>query len=429
MAYNLLKNVRVIESSAFIAAPLCGLTLAQLGADVIRFDLIGGGIDYRRVPVMPNGRSLYWISLNRGKRSIAIDIRRPDGRRLLKDLITASGRDGGILLTNVAARWLSHDDLARERADLITCVIEGNPDGSSAVDYTVNCATGLPMATGASKDLPVNHVLPAWDIICALQASLALIGAVDRRRRSGEGAAIRIALSDVAFSALSYLGILAEVELLGQERLPIGNDIYGAFGRDFATRDGERVMVAAISLRQWQALVSACEISGPIAAIEAAIGLNFSRETDRFEGRDVIAGLVKRWCLDRTLREVAEAFEKHGVCWGRYQTFGELVGQDPRVSLKNEMFEMIDTPGVGTHRAAGTPIRIKNLDRFQSTPAPLIGADTDEILEEVLGLGSREIGRLHDAGIVAGPEAEASLLAERDMPHGLLGHAGIVTTT
>jgi 2-methylfumaryl-CoA isomerase len=411
MAYNLLEGVRIIESSAFIAAPLGGLTLAQLGADIIRVDLIGGGIDYRRVPVMPDGRSLYWTSLNRGKRSIAIDIRRPEGRHLLADLITAPGHEGGILLTNVAAPWLSHDDLARVRGNLISCVIEGNSDGSTAVDYTVNCATGLPTATGASKDLPINHVLPAWDIVCALQASLALVGAVDRRRRTGEGAAIRIALSDVAFSSLSYLGILAEVELLGQERLPIGNDIYGAFGRDFATCDGERVMVAAISLRQWHALVSACEMSKPIAAIEAALGFDFTRETDRFEGRDIIAGLVKRWCLDRTIGEVAEAFDRHGVCWGRYQTFSELVHEDPRVSLKNEIFEMIDTPGVGVHRAAGTPIRIRNLDRCQAAPAPLIGAHTDQILEEVLGLGSREIGKLHDAGIVAGPEEEASLLA------------------
>jgi 2-methylfumaryl-CoA isomerase len=361
---------------------------------------------------MPNGRSLYWTSLNRGKRSIAIDIRRPEGRRLLKDLITAPGQDAGILLTNVTAPWLSHDELVKARADLISCTIQGNPDGSSAVDYTVNCATGLPTATGASKDLPVNHVLPAWDIICALQAALAIVGAVGRRRRTGEGAAIKIALSDVAFSSLSYLGILAEVELLGQERMPIGNDIYGAFGRDFATRDGERVMVAAISVRQWQALVSACDISVPIAAIEAAIGLDFSRETDRFEGRDIIAGLVKRWCLDRTIQQAAEAFDKHGVCWGKYQTFGELVGQDPRVSLQNEMFEMIDTPGIGMHHAAGTPIRISNLEQFRATPAPLIGAATDEILEKVLGLGSRQIGELHDAGVVAGSEKEAALVAE-----------------
>lgn len=412
MAYQLLRGVRVIESSAFIAAPLCGLTLSQLGADVVRFDLIGGGLDYRRAPVIPNGRSLYWTSLNSGKRSIAIDRRREEGRQLLRELIVAPGEGAGIVLSNIAAPWLSHDVLSKRRPDLISCMIEGNPDGSTAVDYTVNCATGLPTAmAGASKQAPVNHVLPAWDITCALQASVALVAAIEHRRRSRTGAEIRIALSDVAFAALSNLGILAEVQILNQERPPIGNDIYGAFGRDFGTVDGERVMVAAISSRQWTALLSACELREAVAAIEAATGLDFMQESDRFEGRDIIAALVKRWCGDRTFEEVSASFDSKGVCWGRYQTFSELVRHDPRVSLGNEIFELLDTPGIGQHRAAGTPIRIKDLDRRPTIPAPLIGAHTDEILADLLGLTATQIGELHDAGVVSGPEGEAHDLA------------------
>src|SRR5436190_10866462 len=79
MTYRLLDGIRVIESSAFIAAPMGGLTLAQYGADVIRVEMIGGGIDYLRWPVAPSGRSIYWTGLNKGKRSIAIDLRRPQG--------------------------------------------------------------------------------------------------------------------------------------------------------------------------------------------------------------------------------------------------------------------------------------------------------------------------------------------------------------
>jgi 2-methylfumaryl-CoA isomerase len=165
MTYSLLAGTRVIESSAFIAAPLCGLTLAQYGADVIRFDLIGGGIDYRRLPVMPGGRSVYWTSLNKGKRSIAIDIRKPEGKDLLRALVTAPGADTAVLLTNVPSAFLSHDALSVARPDLISCTIEGNGDGSTAVDYTVHCATGYPMITGTgSREHPVNQTLPAWDL-------------------------------------------------------------------------------------------------------------------------------------------------------------------------------------------------------------------------------------------------------------------------
>src|ERR1700738_4216936 len=94
-------DLRVVESSAFIAAPLAGLTLAQFGADVIRVDMIGGGIDYGRLPLMPSGRSLYWTALNKGKRSIAVDLRRPEGRELVADLATSGGDGGGVLLTNI----------------------------------------------------------------------------------------------------------------------------------------------------------------------------------------------------------------------------------------------------------------------------------------------------------------------------------------
>src|SRR5262245_47328591 len=251
MTYKLLNGVRVIESSAFIAAPMGGLTLAQYGADVIRVEMIGGGIDYLRWPVAPSGRSLYWTGLNKGKRSIAIDLRKPQGRELVASLATSP--QSGILLTNVAAPWLTHAGLAAKRADMITCTIEGNPDGTTAVDYTVNSATGYPFVTGnAGPDAPVNHVLPAWDIACAMQGAFAVLAAHMRRQATGEGAEIRIALADVAFAALSHLGVLADAELFDQERPQIGNYIYGSFGRDFGCADGERVFVAAILARQWQ---------------------------------------------------------------------------------------------------------------------------------------------------------------------------------
>ncbi|MBU2285507.1 MAG: CoA transferase, partial [Gammaproteobacteria bacterium] len=214
MTYPLLPGLRVVESSAFIAAPLAGLTLSQYGADVIRVDMIGGGIDYGRLPRMPSGRSLYWTALNKGKRSIAIDLRRPEGRELVQALVTAPGPDAGVLLTNIGTPWLAHDVLAARRADVISCTIQGNGDGSTAVDYTVHCATGYPAITGHEGDgRPVNQVLPAWDMACAYQAAFAIVAAVQRRSRTGEGAAMSLALSDVAFTMLSHLGVLGEAEV------------------------------------------------------------------------------------------------------------------------------------------------------------------------------------------------------------------------
>lgn len=404
MTYGILSGVRVVESSAFIAAPLAGLTLAQWGADVIRIDAIGGGIDYRRMPQAGSGRSLYWTGLNKGKRSFAVDLRSGEGRELVAALVTAEGQGGGVLLTNIGVPWLGHGVLAGRRPDVISCVIEGNPDGSSAVDYTVNCATGLPAMTGnGSIDRPVNSVLPAWDIACALQASTAICAALLQRRERGSGAELRIALSDVAFATVSHLGLLAEAEVLAVDRPSLGNGIYGAFGMDFATADGRRFMVAAISVRQWTSLVEACAMGPQIAAIEAAYGLDFHREKDRFKGRDLIAALVRLWSEGRTMDDIAGTFKRHDVCWGEYRTVSGLLADDWRASLANPLFEQVDTPGIGPHRAAGNVARLAGATRSPTAPAPWLGAHTDAILGDVLGLPAHAIGQLHDRGVVAGP--------------------------
>ncbi|WP_158906994.1 CoA transferase [Burkholderia sp. L27(2015)] len=414
MTYPFINTLRVIESSAFIAAPLAGLTLAQFGADVIRIDMIGGGIDYGRMPRMPNheghGRSLYWTSLNKGKRSIAIDLRRPEGRELIQALVTAPGPDAGVLLTNMGTPWLAHEMLEKGRSDLISCTIQGNGDGSTAVDYTVNCATGYPAVTGGgSVQNPVNHVLPAWDIACAYQAAFAVLAALNHRRLTGAGSELKLALSDVAFSALSHLGILSEAELLQQDRPSIGNQLYGAFGRDFATADSHRVMVVAISTGQWQALIRCCGIADAVAMLQSRMSLDFGDEAQRFEARNEIAALLEPWFAERKLRDVRAALEEHKVCWGQYQTVRDLLKNDPRASLANPVFERVATPGIGEHLSAGATVRVPTMTREAMRPAPYLGTHTDEVLFELLGMDSSAIGRLHDAGIVAGPERDPTI--------------------
>ena len=410
MTYDFLNRLRVVESSAFVAAPMAGLTLAQYGADVIHIDRIGGGIDYGRVPRLPSGRSLYWTALNKGKRSIAVDISSDAGRELVRSLVTAPGPDAGVLLTNIATPWLSHEVLSALRADVVTCTIIGNPDGSTALDYTVNCATGYPYVTGnGSPATPVNHVLPAWDLSCAYQAAFAVLAAVSHRRQTGLGAELRLALSDIAFATLSNLGVLGEATVLNQERPAIGNHIYGAFGHDFATAGGERIMVAAISVAQWKALVKACGIGDAIKALESATGKDFLDEVQRYEARDAIAALVEPWFAVRPLAQAKAELDQHRVCWGQYRTVKELLDHDARVSLANPLFETIDTPGIGRHIAAGAMAQAVGVARQPTSPAPLVGTHTDEILAEVLGLSGAAIGRLHDAGVVAGPEADPTV--------------------
>jgi 2-methylfumaryl-CoA isomerase len=404
-----LAGLRVVEGSAFVAAPLGGMTLAQLGADVIRFDAIGGGIDFHRWPCTPDGTSLFWASMNKGKRSVAVDVRRAEGQELIAELITAPGPDGGVFLSNFPeAGWLSDEALRARREDLIYVNILGNPDGSTAVDYTVNPSSGFAYATGpAGGVLPTNHVLPAWDMSTGLHAAVAVLAAERRRTRLGKGDLVTISLADVAFAMVSNLGYMAQAQVLHEDRPPIGNDMYGAFGRDFATADGRRVMVVAISRRQWKSLVDATEIGPHLPGIEQAFEVDLAEEGDRFKARDALAALLTRWFNQRTLDEIAERFDANGVCWGVYQTFRQLLETDWRASPENPMFSDIDQPGLGKVRVAGSPLTFAGIDRGPTAPAPLLGQHTDEVLGDVLGLSGTEIGRLHDDGLVAGPAAAA----------------------
>jgi 2-methylfumaryl-CoA isomerase len=264
---KILKGLRVVEGSAFVAVPSGGMTLAQLGADVIRFDVIGGGLDAERWPITREGRSLYWAGLNKGKRSLAVDIRRPEGRALVANLITAPGADAGLFLTNLPATgWISYETLKQARPDLIMLTLTGNPDGTTAVDYTVNCGVGFPFMTGpVDKPAPINHVLPAWDLICGQQAALGLLAAERHRRSTGDGQLIKLSLADVAYATMGNLGFIGEAQINGADRPAVGNHIFGSFGRDFETNDGRRIMVVALTRRQWRALGEVTDLTGAFA--------------------------------------------------------------------------------------------------------------------------------------------------------------------
>ena len=402
--YDLLKGLRVVEGSAFVAGPSCGLYLAQLGADVIRFDAIGGGPDFKRWPLNPAGRSLYWEGLNKGKRSIAIDLSQPEGRELAQRLATAPGEAGGLFVTNFPAEgFLSYEALKARREDLICARIMGWADGGPAVDYTINAALGVPQFTGHADDpRPVNHVLPAWDLLTGAYAAFALVSALLDRRATGRGREIRIPLSDMAAATLANLGMTAEASLAGRQRERMGNALYGAFGRDFVTRDDERIMLVAITPRQWRDLVGVLGLVEPVAAIEAGCGVDFDRdEGQRFIHRSRLTPLFEEAVGRKDLAELAAAFDRLGVCWSRYQPL-EAALLDGRLYTNNPLFENLAHPSGERYPAPGAAATIPEDARCPVRAAPQLGAHTDEILSELLGLSSAEIGRLHDRGVVGG---------------------------
>jgi 2-methylfumaryl-CoA isomerase len=403
---GILKGLRVVEGSAFVAAPLGGMTLAQLGAEVIRFDPIGGGLDYRRWPLTRDGQhSLFWAGLNKGKRSIAVDFRKPRGQELLTQLICAPGDNAGLFSTNFPARgWLSYEKLQAHRQDLIMVNLTGRRDGGSEVDYTVNPQLGLPFMTGPNTSPEVvNHVFPAWDFISGQMIAIGMLAAERQRRLTGEGQLVRLALKDVALAMLGNFGMLAEVMVNDADRPRQGNYLYGAFGRDFETLDGKRLMVVGLTDMQWQCLTKATGLQEAIAALGARLGLDLEDEGNRFRARQQIAALLEPWFHARTLAEAAALLNAHRVTWGPYRSVREALACDPDCSVDNPLFTLTEQPGIGSYLMPATPLEFSRSPRLPAMPAPALGEHTDQILLDILGLSEAEVGQLHDQGIVAGP--------------------------
>ncbi len=401
--YDLLKPLRIVEASSFVASPSAGLYLAQMGAEVIRVDQIGGGPDFHRWPKSDAGASLYWEGLNKGKKSVALDLARPEGRELLAELATAPGENAGLFVTNYPVDgFLAHDRLAARRADLITVRIMGQANGGPALDYTVNCALGIPQITGpADRVDPVNHVLPAWDLLTGAYAAFALLAAERHRRETGQGQEVRIPLSDVGIATIANLGQLAEVLTTGADRPRYGNEVYGAFGRDYVTADGERLMVMAITPRQWTGLVKALEIGEAVAAIEAERGVSFAKDEGlRFEHRDALVPLVEAAIARRPAAELATLFDSLGCCWGPYRTMSEAA-RDPVLVGENPVFGTIEQASGLTYPVPGAMAAIPQQARQSPVRAPRLGEHSDAVLADLLGLSSGAIGRLHDQGLVA----------------------------
>ncbi len=360
-------------------------------------DQIGGGPDFHRWPVTTDNDSLYWENLNRAKKSVALDLGRPEGRELLQQLVRATGQ----FITNFPANgFLSHETLAVGRPDLVTVRVMGWADGSPALDYTVNNAVGYPLMTGTGPD-PVNHVLPAWDLLSGAYAAFALLAAIRRRETTGEGSEVRVPLSDVAIGTVANLGGIAEVLYSGENRPRLGNAVYGLFGRDFVTRDGVRTMIVVVTHRQWANLVSALGLGEAIAAIEKARGVSFAKDDGlRFEHRDALYPLFENAIRARDHVDLAAALDTAGIVHSAYRDMIDAAN-DPRLVQNNPMFSAVGgNPSGFDYPAAGAFGTVPQQERGPPHAAPHNGQHSEEVLATRLNMSSGEIARLIDQGII-----------------------------
>lgn len=402
---GILSGMRVVEGSAFVAVPLAGMTLAQMGAEVIRFDRIIGGLDAHRWPVAANGESHFWAGMNKGKKSIAVDMSSERGRELVTQIITAPGEDAGLFLTNLKVRgWMDYPSLSKHRKDLIMVALKGDRAGRPAVDYTVNPAIGFPAITGPEDSTePVAHALPAWDCIAGNMMVSALLAAERHRLKTGRGQDVEFALKDAAAAMLGHLGIIGDTQTGGQKRGKSGNSLYGAYGQDFVCKDGQGVMVIGLTDRQWRGLIKQTGTADQMAQLEKRLRIDLRDEGTRFVHRADITAVLTPFFASRAVADFAEAFDVAGLTWSIFRDFETALAEDDDLSESNPMFKMIDNPGLGRFMVPGSPLNFSTFPREVPQPAPVLGMHTEEILGDVVRMTDTEIAQLFDTGTVQSP--------------------------
>jgi 2-methylfumaryl-CoA isomerase len=408
--YSLLSGLSIVEASSFVASPTAGLYCAQLGAEVIRVDHKAGGLDYDRYMLTAEGRSLSWENLNRAKKSVALDLQSGEGRELLVALAAQAGN----LITNLPENsFLSHGAIARKRPDLVSVRIMGWHDGRQAMDFTVNAASGYPQMTGpadwdAADPPPVNQVLPAWDFITGAYSAFALLAGIRHRDATGEGRELRVPLGDVAIGTMANSGAMAEMLYRGDNRERLGNAIWGAFGRDFRSKDGKRFMVAALTPKQWNGLVAAFELGEAIAGLEAELGVRFADgDTPRFAHRERLFALFGQAAARLYWHDLEARLAAEACTYERYRTMHEAA-TDPVLVADNPLFGPSPAnPSGFAYPATHSFANIPGEERGNPRPAPYLGEHTEQVLAEKLGLTSGQIGDLVARGVARLSDREA----------------------
>ncbi len=402
--YDLLSGLKIVEVSSFVASPTAGLYCAQLGAEVVRIDHKAGGLDYDRYMMTAEGRSLSWENLNRAKKSVALDLNSGEGRELAAELVRKTGQ----LITNLPVNsFLSHGQLAEGCPELVSVRIMGWHDGRQAMDFTVNAASGYPLMCGPEEwdpatAPPVNQILPAWDFITGAYCAFALLAGLRHRDRTGKGMEMRVPLGDVAIGTAFNAGAAAEMLYRGADRERIGNAIWGAFGRDFLSRDGKRFMVAALTPKQWKATVEAFGLSDEVAALETELGVSFlASDHFRFVHRHRLFDLFQSAAESFDYADLAERLGKAGATFERYRTMFEMAS-DPDLVTNNPLFGPSPAnPSGFEYPATRSFANLPSEQPGDPKPAPYLGEHSEEVLAERLGLSSGEIASLIDRGVVA----------------------------
>ncbi len=394
----MLSGVRIVDLTHMLAGPYGSMLLADLGAEVIKIEEPQEGDPTRHIgPPFVKGESAYFMSVNRNKRSVALDLRRGEGRQVLYDLVKVSD----VVFNNFRPGTMErlgcgYEALKKVNPLIIYCSLTGFGETGShkdrpAFDLAIQAVSGAMSITGEPGRPPVRMGIPMGDLGGSLVCAFAISGALYSREKTGMGRRIDISLMDCMVSLLTYVGQYYLIE--GRVPGPIGSAHQSVVPyQAFATKDFY-IVVAVFVEKFWHSFCTVLDIE------ELADDPRFADNDRRSEHREELIRILEEIFLTKAGDEWLSLLSEAGVPCSPINTL-DRVFADAQVASRNMVVE-VDHPTAGRLRSIGNAVKTSPPEDHPPTAAPLLGQHTEEVLSEVLSYSRQRIASLRENGVIS----------------------------
>ncbi|MFT5139003.1 MAG: CoA:oxalate CoA-transferase [Lysobacterales bacterium] len=394
-----LAGIRILDLTHMVSGPFGGMVLADMGAETIKVEPLQGEGTRKWCENDPemsiDGMGVYFMTLNRNKKSVAIDLKTPDGLELFYDLVRVSD----VVLNNFGAGVperlkIDFDSLSQVNPGIITCSITGygsdGPDNQrAAFDIVAQATSGMMSVTGTDVDHPVRTGTPVADIGAGIFAATGILAAIVERQTSGLGQHVDISMLDCQLSVLNYL--VSMYGFTGNDPVPMGNShIVHVPYNNYVTADGF-IVIAVLTDSFWQNLKK-------VLCCEDLNDHRFDSPAGRVAHRDFIEQKINEILPTQSSRHWLDRLRSYRVPAGPVNRMSEAL-QDPQLLHRNMVID-IKHPNGETRKAAGNPIKMSRSNEESFSPAPLLGQDTDEVLYSLLNYDAARIQDLKTKGVI-----------------------------
>jgi len=397
MIPKLLSDVRILSVEQFGAGPFGTLHLAALGAEVIKIENphVGGDVARFVRPFCCDDDSLFFQSLNRNKRCLTVDLKHPDGQRIFRDLVLHADAVFNNLRGDLPAKLgLCFDQLKAVNPGIVCCSLSGfGLDGprqaEPAYDYLMQAYAGWMSLTGAPDGPPTKSGLSVVDFAGGVTAMLGIVAGLFNAQRTGQGCEVDVSLLDTAVSMLNYVAIWTLNRDYEPERLADSAHPTITPAQTFQTQDGYIVIFCAKE-KFWQALLAVLD------APELAADPRFATFASRYQHRALLLAQLKPYFRAQSTAHWLEELRGQVPC-APVNSLAEALQEEQL--LARRMILEVDHPRFGPLKQVGTALHIKDQPE-ECNPGPALGADTNNLLQDLLGYSDETIGDLKQAGVI-----------------------------